>query len=382
MTAKPVLPRLTTARPRVASPAPAVAPENVASTVVEALSSTLHVVVVPPHEPLQRRNLAPVAGTALSSMLLPASYDCLHVRAGPLLAQAPPLADTVPFPLTIRVSVAVLPVGGVVPLNAAETFFAAFIVTVQVVALPLQAPPQLVNVAPEAGVAVSVADVFAATLTLQIEAPLPQLTPEPVTVPLPVTLTESGNVEPAPPPVPVKTAVTLFAASIVTVQVSVAPAHAPPQPVNPAPEPGVAVSVTAELDGSLAVQPAPPAEVQAIPPPVTVPSPVTETVSAKVVADGVNDAFTLLSASMDTVQLVAVPAQAPPQPVNAYPDSGVARTVTVEPVVGSHVQLLSDGSQSMLPPFTLPPLSAESPVTSTESVLVPGGGVVEKVAVA
>lgn len=177
-------------------------------------------------------------------------------------------------------------------------------------------------------------------------------------------------------------AVTLFAESIVTVQDGEEPAHAPPQAVNPAPEAGAAVSVTSEFAGSFAVQLVPPADVQVIPPPATVPLPVTVTVSGKVVADGVNDAFTLWSELIETVQLLAKPEQAPPHPPNAKPESGISSSVTVEPVVTSQVQLVSDGLQSMFPPWTLPPLLAESPVTSTESVFVPGAGVVVKVAMA
>jgi len=76
-------------------------------------------------------------------------------------------------------------------LKVAETAFAAFIVTVHVVATPEQAPPQPPNVAPEAGVPVSVTLDPVATFALQVVAPLPQSIPPPVTLPLPVTDTAS-----------------------------------------------------------------------------------------------------------------------------------------------------------------------------------------------
>jgi hypothetical protein len=52
-----------------------------------------------------------------------------------------------------------------------------------------------------------------------------------------------------------------------------------------------------------------------MPPPVTVPLPVTETVSRWVAADCVKVAATSLSASIVSVQLTAEPLHAPPQPL-------------------------------------------------------------------
>jgi len=72
-----------------------------------------------------------------------------------------------------------------ITLNAAVTFFAAFIVTVQVVAVPVQSPDQ-VMVEPLAGAAVRVTDALAVRAVLvQV---VPQLMPptELVTVPVPV----------------------------------------------------------------------------------------------------------------------------------------------------------------------------------------------------
>jgi hypothetical protein len=63
---------------------------------------------------------------------------------------------TRPLPVTVTDSVAV--VGAVV--KVAVTDFEVFMTTVQVVAVPVQEPPQPVNVAPALGVAVSVTDEF------------------------------------------------------------------------------------------------------------------------------------------------------------------------------------------------------------------------------
>ena len=111
--------------------------------------------------------------------------------------------------------------------------------------VPLQAPPQPENVAPEFGVSVSVTAVPAGKLALQAPG---QAIPAGllVTVPLPVTLTDSRLD-------PVKTALTDFAALIVTEQ-DPAPLHAPLQFENTAPEPGVAVSVTVAPEAKFAEQ--------------------------------------------------------------------------------------------------------------------------------
>jgi hypothetical protein len=193
---------------------------------------------------------------------------------------------------------------------------AAFIVTVQVVELPLQAPPQLVKLAPVPGVAVSVTVAPAVWFTVQSVSPEPHVIPPPVTFPLPVTETPSGNSDAGGPvPAPLNEAVTLFAELIVTEQVREVPAQAPPQPLKPAPEPGWAVSVTVVPADTSALQLDPPAEVQEMFGPATVPFPVTDTVSANVLAEVVNVALTDWSALIVRVQLLPVPLQAPPQPL-------------------------------------------------------------------
>jgi hypothetical protein len=147
---------------------------------------------------------------------------------------------------------------------------AAFIVDVQVDAVPLHPPLQPVNVEPASGVAVSVTVEPATKLARQAD---PQEMPdgEDVTVPLPVPplVTDSGHV---PAEVVVNVAVTDLAALIVTVQVGALPLHSPPQPAKVIPLPAAAVKVTLDSAAKLAEQVLP----QAIPAgaDVTVPVPV------------------------------------------------------------------------------------------------------------
>jgi hypothetical protein len=215
----------------------------------------------------------------------------------------------------------------------ALTDFAVLIVTVQVGALPVQAPVQPEKDAPAAGVAVSVTAEFVGRFALHAEAPLPQLIPPPLTVPLPVTTTESStDVAPAPLPV-VNDAVTDLAAAICTVQVGVAPLHAPPQPENVAPAAGVAVSVTVAFTDGVVLQVVAPLP-QLIPVPVTVPDPKTETVSRKPAPPTVPPAkvaVTLFDSFIRTVQVVPDPPQAPVQPVKVAPRAGVATSDTDVP---------------------------------------------------
>jgi hypothetical protein len=130
--------------------------------------------------------------------------------------------------------------------------------------------------------------------------------------------------------------------------------------------------VTVVPAASSALQLDPPAEVHEMPPPATTPLPVTETVSANVVAAFVNAAFTVVSESSWTVQLVSVPEHGPPQPLKVYPLSGSSTSVIVEPVKTSHVQLASPVSQLIEPPLTFPPSLLESLVLLTVSVWLPG----------
>jgi len=112
-------------------------------------------------------------------------------------------------------------------------------VTVQVVAAPLQAPDQPVNEYPLFATAVRTTAVLPLKLALQVA---PQVIPagELVTVPVPlpagVTLRAYWTAA--------KVAVTDCAWLIATVQVVAVPVHAPDQPVKVEPAAGAAVRVT------------------------------------------------------------------------------------------------------------------------------------------
>jgi hypothetical protein len=164
--------------------------------------------------------------------------------------------------------------------------------------------------------------------------------------------------------------VTLFAAFIVTEQVVEAPAQAPPHPVNVAPVSGVAVNVIVDPEVSSTVQVVWP-EPQWIPPPVTVPSPVTETPSGKSVAGPpapcpVKAAVTLFAAFIVTKQFGEVPLHAPPQPLKLAAEPGCAVSVTVLFAASSELQLEPPEDVQEIPPPATTPL----PVTDTVSANV------------
>ncbi len=198
--------------------------------------------------------------------------------------------------------------------------------TVQV-PLPLQAPLQPVKVEPEAGVAVRVTVV---PLGKDAEQVGPQLIPAGllVTVPLPLPALVTVRVNPI---VKVKVAVTDLLASMRTVQVVAVPLQAPLQPVKVEPAAGVAVRVTVVPLGKAAEHMVP----QSIPAGllVTLPLPLPALVTVRVkVVTSEKVAVTNLLASMTTVQVVAVPLQAPLQPVKVEPEAGAAVRVTVVPL--------------------------------------------------
>jgi hypothetical protein len=164
-----------------------------------------------------------------------------HVFAGPVLAHVPADVETTPRPLTPRVSVP----GAAPPVKVAETALAALRTTVQVVAVPVQAPPQPANFAPEAGVSARTTELPTGTLVEQAAAPFPQVIPPPVTRPGPVTDTPSSAVVGVACP-PVKVADTDSELVKVTVQVVTVPEQLPPQPAKVAPGPGLATRVEVE----------------------------------------------------------------------------------------------------------------------------------------
>jgi hypothetical protein len=211
------------------------------------------------------------------------------------------------------------------PANVADTLFALVIVTVHVVAVPEQEPPQPVKVAPVSGTAVSVTDEFSVRFAVQAVEPRPQLIPLPVTLPLPLTETLSATVLPVTGPEE-KLAVTLFAVSIKTVQVVAVPPQAPVQPRNVEPMAAVAVSVTVVGGVNAAEQTFAPVP-QLIAPlfPLTFPLPLTVTASV-----GRKVAVTVRGPLIVSVHVTPVPVQPLLHPQKTNPSSGSAVSVTVE----------------------------------------------------
>jgi hypothetical protein len=112
----------------------------------------------------------------------------------------------------------------------------------------------------------------------------------------------------------------------------------------------VAVSVTAELRGSLAEQ----VDGQLIPPPETEPFPATPTVSTFVELDETQAALIPLLADSPTVHDCAAPLHAPPQPLNESPPDGVSKTVSVEPVSAVQLHAVAGVVPSVPQSTTLP----------------------------
>ena len=221
--------------------------------------------------------------------------------------------------------------------KSALTLETALIVTEQVSAMPVQAPLQPAKPEPLVGVAVSVMTVFWAKDAVQV---VPQSMPagllETVPVPNPVFVMLSANVGSE---FVLKVAVTDFAASIVTEQVSAVPVQAPPQPAKLEPLAGAAFKVTLEPLLKLAEQVVPQSTPAGVLETAPVPVPFFVTLSAKV---GIG--FVLKVAVTDCTALMVTthdpaPVQAPFQPAKLEPASGVAFSVTLEPLVKGAVQV-------------------------------------------
>ncbi len=107
----------------------------------------------------------------------------------------------------------------------------------------------------------------------------------------------------------------------------------------------------------------------AMPPPVTVPGPVTDTVSITLPAlPPVNVAVTLRALVIDTAQVGLVPLHAPPQLTNVAPVPGVAVRVTLAPEAR-----LAEHTVPPLPQFRPPPVTVPVPATETLSGKVAAG---------
>ena len=191
--------------------------------------------------------------------------------------------------------------------------------------LPEQAPVHPANCEPVAGLAVSVMDVLAGKVALQV---LPQLMPLGVLVTDPVPVPSLVTVRVLLTTTASNCALTLRAWSMLTVQLP-DPRQAPDHPTNCEPIAALAVSVTevpcakdCVADGQLASQLRPAGEL------LTVPWPVPDLDSVSNLCVMLKVATTVRSDCMSKVQL-AVPVQAPDQPMNVEPVAGLAVSVTV-----------------------------------------------------
>jgi len=146
---------------------------------------TVHVVAEPEQAPLQPENALPAAGTAVSVTRVPLANVWLHPLEPAQLMPAG-LEVTVPLPPTVTCSVSFCTTAA----KLAPTLSAAFIVTVQVGALPEHAPVQPTKVLPDAGAADNVTAVPLAYDWLHVLEPV-QLMPTgfEVTEPPPPTVT-------------------------------------------------------------------------------------------------------------------------------------------------------------------------------------------------
>jgi hypothetical protein len=314
---------------------------KVAPTDFTASMVTLHA-PVPLHAPLQPAKAEPVSGVAAKLTTAPFAKLAEHVV--PQEIPAGELA-TVPVPVPLLATVRVNGPGFAV--KFALTDFAASMVTLHA-PVPLHAPLQPANVEPESGVAVKSTTVPFAKLAEHVA---PQEIPEGalVTVPVPVPLLATVRVN--GPGLALKFALTDFAASMVTLHAPV-PLQAPPQPANVEPESGVAAKFTTVPLAKLAEHVVPQEIPEGVLVTAPVPVPLLDTVRVKGPALAVKVAPTDLAASMVTVQ-APVPVQAPLQPANVEPESGVAVRFTTVPLskLAEHVapQEIPDGELARVP---------------------------------
>src|SRR5215470_8726910 len=297
------------------------APELVAKVAVTARAALIVTlqVPVPVQLPIQPEKVELVAGTAVRVTAVLLVNDDAH--AVPLEIPVGALVTVLlPAPALVTVSTK----DG--KANVALTLWAALIVTVQVLVVPVQPPPlQPVNVEPAVGVAVKVT---AVPVVKDVEHVVPQEIPAgalvtvPVPVPALVTVRAKDDCT--------KLAVTEVAAVTATVQVPV-PVQPPLQPVNVESAAGAAVKVTAVPLANVAEHELP--QEMPVGTLVTVPDPAPALLTVSEKLCNVNVAVTEAAAFMVTVQ-VPVPVQPPPlQPENVEPAAGVAVNVTAVPVV-------------------------------------------------
>ena len=161
---------------------------KVAVTLLTASIVTLHA-PVPVHAPDQPAKVDAASGVALRLTLLPCAKLALHV-APQLMPPGLLVIPPVPAPAFVTVSAKFVPPVGTV-FQVAVTAFAALMVTVQVVALPLHAPPHDAKLEPAAGAALRVTLAFWLKFAVQVapqSIPAGLLETAPVPVPAFVTL--------------------------------------------------------------------------------------------------------------------------------------------------------------------------------------------------
>ncbi len=311
---------------------------------------TIHVLAVPEHAPLQPVKEDPAAGAAVKVTAVPVVNAVEQAVPQEMPAGA---LVTVPLPAPDLVTVSAKDDC----MKVAVTFWAVLIVTVQVLVVPVQPPPQPVKVEPAAGVAVNVT---AVPLVNDAEQVAPQEMPAGALVtvpePAPAVVNESVNDGSA------NVAVTLWAALITTVQVLAVPEHAPLQPAKVEPAAGAAVKVTAVPLVNAAEQVAP----QEMPAGalVTVPEPAPAVVSESVNDGSAKVAVTPWAALIVTVQVLAVPEQAPLQPVKVDPAAGAAVSVTAVPLANVAEQV----APQAMPAGALVTVPEPAPAVVSESV--------------
>ncbi len=167
-----------------------------------------------------------------------------------------------------------------------------------------------------------------------------------------------------------KVAVTDLSESTVSVQVGAAPEQAPLQPVKVEPEAGVAVRVSVVPAGRPAEHLAPQSICATGLVTVPAPLPAFVTVSVNVAGwTGAKVAVTDFAASIVTMH-GPVPEQAPLQPVNVEPGSGVAVSVTSVPGANRAVQTLPQP----IPVGVLATVPAPLPAFATVSAYCGVGG--------
>jgi len=326
---------------------------NVAPTLFAAVIETLHVEAVSVQAPDQPVKPAPEDGDAVR--MTSASMTSVAVHVVPPFPQLMPPPATRPGPVTLTVS------GTVALTNVAVTLFDSSMTMTQLVTVPPHAPLQPPNAAPFAGMAATAIDVPTSSFARHVSPLLPQLIwpPPPAMFPAPETETRSSTIGE-------NVAVTDLASLIRTTQVEVVPEQAPRHSVNALPSLAWADRRTLELTASVAEH----VVGQAMPTPLTLPSPDTETVRSTPV-ELAQPALTERSPVSSTVQATLVPSHAPPQPVKTLSAEGVCRIVNVDAVrtVHAHFDPAGADPQSISPPLTFP-----LPVYDVESVLVVTGG--------